>query len=347
MKEIFITYMFPGFKGSTKNECLSVNGDKYGLQFKWLPFGEGRPDYVIATEHIYTNKSFYKQYKKYVSQGAIIIFITGECMTPDLNICDYAVSFDRHLQIDDRVGRKPTLYFFTQSLFNEYINMPVTEDLLRAKTKFCNFMYSHPFKTRDELFYKISEYKKVDSIGKHLNNTGVQSTRYAKGWQKLSIEMRLPYKFSIAAENASLNGYTTEKLISCLEAKTIPIYWGDASVCEEFNTKAFINCHDYDNWDDVLARIKEIDSNPELFKKIIAEPWQTREQREKQIKEVERYENWVAHIFLQDKSEAKRMLGGTFHDVYMNWFDRRYNQGRVIGNLIYEIKKVKRMIFKQ
>lgn len=327
MKKINITYMFPGFKGSNRNECLAVKGEKYGLQFNWLPFGEGNPDYVIATEHIYTNKQFYNCYKKYVENGAIIIFITGECMTPDLNICDYAVSFDRHLKIDDRIGRKPTLYFFTQSLFDEYIHMSVTDELLRKKTKFCNFMYSHPFKTRDELFHKISEYKTVDSIGKHLNNTGVKSTRYVKNWQKVSIEMRIPYKFSIASENASLNGYTTEKLISCLEAKTIPIYWGDSTVSEEFNTKAFINCHDFNSWNEVLDRVKEIDNDPILFKSILMEPWQTLEQKIQYDKNVEKYEDWVAHIFLQDKSDAKRMLGGTFHDVYMNWFDCRYDRG--------------------
>lgn len=219
--------------GGNSNKCLGINGDKYGLTFNWMPFGSGRPDYVIATEHIYLNKQYYKEYLKYVSQGAIIIFITGESLTPDMNICDYAICFDRHLKLDDRIGRKPTLYFFTQSLFDEYINLPVTDQLIAQKTKFCNFMYSHPYVTRDKLFHKVCEYKKVDSIGRHLNNTGIKSTRFVKGWQHLSIELRMPYKFSIAAENASLNGYTSEKLISCLEAKTVPIYWGDPTVGEE------------------------------------------------------------------------------------------------------------------
>lgn len=337
--------MFPGFIGDP-NECLAVKGDKYGLRFNWLPFGTGTPDYVIATEHIYTNKKYFQYYKKYVKQGAIILFITGECMTPDLNICDYAICFDRHLSIDDRIGRKPTLYFFTQSLFDEYRNMKVTDELIASKTKFCNFMYSHPYVTRDELFHKVCEYKKVDSIGKHLNNTGVSSTRYVKGWQQLSIELRMPYKFSIAAENASLMGYTTEKLISCLEAKTVPIYWGDASVGEELNSKAFINCHEYDSWDAVVERIKEIDNNPELFRSILEEPWQTPEQEAKYNKSVQEYEDWVAHIFLQDKDKARRMFGGSFHDVYMQWFDKRYDKG-LFGNILFSVKGLKRSIMKK
>lgn len=344
MKEINIAYMFPGFVKEEGNVCLAMNGDKYGLKFNWIPFmGDVTPDYIIATEHIYRNPDFLKQYLKFVKRGALVIYITGEALSPDMNICDYAICFDRHLQMDDRIGRKPTLYFFTYSLFDEYIGKKVTDEELRNKTKFCNFIYSHASKERDQLFYKLSEYKKVDSLGKHLNNTGIESTRYVKGWQKLSIEMRQEYKFSIAAENASLNGYTTEKLISCLEAKTIPIYWGDSTVGEELNTKAFVNCHEYESLDAVLERIKEIDQNEELFRQILNEPWQTEDQVKQTAEDVKKYEDWLAQIFIQDKEDARRITTGPMHEDYMYWFVNRYKlpftkevrrQGRKIINLL-------------
>lgn len=47
---------------------------------------------------------------------------------------------------------------------------------------------------------------------------------------------------------------------------------GNPQIGKEFNTKRFINCHDFNSFDEVLARIKEIDTNDELFLQIMNEP---------------------------------------------------------------------------
>ena len=247
-------------------------------------------------------------------------------MTPDFNVFDYAYGFDRNLQNGDRFARLTTCRFYPTGLCPELKEVEINEDLLKSKTRFCNFMYSHAYGFRDEIFYKLSEYKKVESIGKHLNNTKAPNTRYNKDWSRLSIEARVSYKFSIAAENASFPGYTSEKLLYCLEAMTVPIYWGDPSIAKEFNTKRFINVHDYDSLDAVLERVKEIDNDDELFLSILREPWHTPEQLEYIKEQDAAYDKWVLNIFQQDKDKARRAPIGTYPDMYRRWFFERYHK---------------------
>ncbi|KAA0444633.1 MAG: hypothetical protein FXV80_03845, partial [Candidatus Thioglobus sp.] len=122
-------------------------------------------------------------------------------------------------------------------------------------------------KTRINFFKQLSAYKPVDSGGKVLNNLGYCVSKLDKKTDFLS-----QYKFSIAFENESYPGYTTEKIIFPLLAYSIPIYWGNPLIDKDFNSKAFINCHDYDNFDEVIEHIKEVDNDDILYKRYLSEP---------------------------------------------------------------------------
>ena len=59
-----------------------------------------------------------------------------------------------------------------------------------------------------------------------------------------------------------MDGYTTEKLIQPFMAGSIPIYYGNPLVAEEFNRNAFIDCNVFDNdFDAVIEEIKRIDND--------------------------------------------------------------------------------------
>lgn len=80
------------------------------------------------------------------------------------------------------------------------------------------------------------------------------------------------YKFTIAFENSSSNGYTTEKLYQPLQSFSVPIYWGNPLVVRDFNPKAFINCNDFDNdFDAVIERVKELDNDPDKYLAMLRE----------------------------------------------------------------------------
>ena len=81
------------------------------------------------------------------------------------------------------------------------------------------------------------------------------------------------YKFTIAFENSSYPGYTTEKILHPMLMNSIAVYWGNPLVGKDFNTKSFVNVHDYKSIDDAIDRIIEIDKNETLYRQYLAEPY--------------------------------------------------------------------------
>lgn len=188
------------------------------------------------------------------------IFYTGENIRPNYSLCDWAFSFD--YSDDPRHMRMP-YYFFVDLL--PLLAPKETESLFNAKKGFCSFVVSSPkCKPRLQLFEKLSRYKQVASGGKLRNNIGHRVP------DKQAF-MR-DYKFNIAFENVSHPGYITEKIAEAFKANTVPIYWGNPLVGREFNTEAFVNCHDYRNLDEVVDFIVELDRNETLYKKYLGAP---------------------------------------------------------------------------
>ena len=79
------------------------------------------------------------------------------------------------------------------------------------------------------------------------------------------------YKFSLCYENSITPGYHTEKLLHGKIAGNIPIYYGDETVCKDFNPKSFINTVNMSD-EEVIETIKQIDTNKELYDTINSEP---------------------------------------------------------------------------
>lgn len=301
--------------------------DRLSKRFK--PIIASDYDYYFGMETIYRSKETMKELLN-SNEDAIRIMVCGEAVYPDMNLFDYAIWFcDREYKDGDRIISMPLLYesiggFFDDisELDNSKINLS-PQEILASKSKFCNFIYSNPnaHKTRDDLFYEISKYKQVDSLGKHLKNVEIEDTRNDVNWGKISVNLKKPYKFSIAAESAKCSGYTTEKLISSMLANTIPIYWGNPQVADEFNDKSIIIASKFNSLSDLVDYIKEVDSNDELYCKIMSEPWRTDEQIEKCNNMIENYYHSFYHIFEQDKAEAGRRPRGCWPDIiYSNIF---------------------------
>lgn len=300
------------------------NIDELKYEFIW---DEDNPQFIIVTDRIYTDPAICRKFRQIYNDRVVTIFIASECVAPDLNLFDYAVCFD------DSVGQGRVISHVHRNFYQEYIskrhndfayNTALAKEALLSKTGFCNFIYSNPngHKSREEIFYAINAYKRVDSLGTFLNNTG-----YSDGNQKSmlervksSIDLKSKYKFTIAFENATHRGYTSEKIFTSLEAHSIPIYWGNPEIGKIVNEKAIINCHQYENFEQVAERVKEIDSDDCVWCEMICEPWLTKEQ---EIEEREREENYylfLENIFLQDNRIGGAKRGsGTFTDIYKNF----------------------------
>ncbi len=254
------------------------------------------PDYIFFNESNY----------EHLNYTCIKIFFTGENIHPNFNICDYAFGFD-YLDFEDRYARLPVYFIATfyrkdevsqLSKITSHSSAKFTLQDLKNKTEFCSFVYSNYLadNSRKKFFDILTLYKKVNSGGKYLNNIGRPTDN------KLLFESH--HKFSIAFENSSNRGYTTEKILNAFSAKTIPIYWGNPLIGREFNTKRFINCAEYNNFDEVVEIVKKIDNDDDLYLKIINEPiFVNNSFRDTE----ENFEKFLRNIFEQPLDTASRI----------------------------------------
>lgn len=219
------------------------------------------PDFIFCSGRDY----------KYLEFDCPRIFWTGENIRPNFNSYDYALGFDWMI-FEDRYYRLP-LYRLEAQFDDLLAPKHFTQQFIREqKLRFCDYIYSNELgeTARRDFFHRLSQYKRVDAGGRHLNNMGAPIPWDELGLNKLRFQQEA--KFSIAFENTSTSGYTTEKLSQPLRARSIPIYWGNPNVARDFNEQAFINCHQYDSWDQVIAKIVEIDNNDELYLRILNAP---------------------------------------------------------------------------
>lgn len=191
------------------------------------------------------------------------IYYTPESFAPDYLHCDFAISFE--MEDNHRNIRFPLYNLYGD--MNSLAGPKKPFDEVRKKhTKFCNMVVSNARATkRIDFFHKLSEYKQVDSGGKYLNNIG--------GPIEDKLEFISQYKFTFSFENKIYPGYTTEKLIEPMFCGSIPIYWGNPFIAEEFNTKSFVNWDDYGSDEAVIERIIELDQNDDLYEQMYNEPF--------------------------------------------------------------------------
>jgi len=271
------------------------------------------PDFLIYS-------CFGKIFLKY---KCVRIFYTGENVRPNFKECDYAFSFD--YPVTERNYRLP-LY----KLYKEFEELKKRKDISEIKAEkkgFCNFIYSKKrAKERIEFYHKLQKYKKIDSGGKVLNNIGYLVNN--------KIEFLCQYKFTIAFENSSYPGYTTEKILHAFAANTIPIYWGNPLIERDFNPKSFINCHDYDSFDEVIEKIIEVDNNDDLFIKYLIEPPFHHNMENEYVNEdniFKRFENIFSNRDIKLAARKTDILRLYTHPFYIK------NKFREIYNLFHAI----------
>lgn len=252
MKRIKVAFV-DFWKGFDPNSfiCTLALQKKYNIEIK-----------TEANDADYVFYSVFGDEHWFLPSEKIKILYTGEDLCPDFNACDYAIGFE-WLNFGDRYLRLPNYYInpFHRKAFKAFetrYESPLGDERAKQLVKsrdFCSFVVSNgdgnPI--RRQLFEALSQYKQVDSGGRWMNNVG--------GPVKDKISFESGHKFSIACENSSHSGYTTEKIIEAFAAYTIPIYWGDPNIDKVFNTKAFINVNDFPSLEAVVQRVIELDNS--------------------------------------------------------------------------------------
>ncbi len=272
---IAFMYFWPGFKPE---------------QFQtFFPFVYDKYDIVLSAEpEVVFYSVFSPQYRPYpdprnpagatkMREGNYLrVFFTGENFEPAMDECEFAMSFSvlatspNHLRIPLWVYENRGWGFAPERLVKPDKDW---EKVAREKTQFCNFVYFHEVKFRNEIFAEFSRYKRVDSAGRCLNNM--------KGWcvptapDRLAgkVEFFKRYKFTLAIENAVWPGYMTEKLVDPMYADSIPLYVGDPLAGRMFNADSFVDFTRFDGLKGMIEYVRQLDNDRALYLKTLAAPY--------------------------------------------------------------------------
>lgn len=244
------------------------------------------PNYVICS-----NEAKHTQY-----ENCVKILFSGENSVVDFNAYDYAIGFD-HLTFGDRYRRIPLFARYTG--FNSFITRQksLSDDALLNR-KFCSFVVSNANfadPIREKFFRRLSQYKRVDSGGRYLNNVG--------GPVKDKIGFCRGYKFNIAFENSAYPGYTTEKIMEAYAAESVPIYFGNPTIETDFRLESMVRVKDETDIERAVEEIIHLDQNDDAYlakchERCFAVPDPTIYERE--------LEAFLVHIFDQPLEQARR-----------------------------------------
>lgn len=185
------------------------------------------------------------------------VFVTGENQRHSFRDADFCIGFD-HVA-DDRYLRFPLWAWYGRT---DELRRPYGENITEEKTEFCAFVVSNPDNPiRNQIFKELSRHRYVHSAGRvFCNDPSLSSSR---GGQSVpAVDYMRRFQFTIAAENSSFPGYTTEKLLQAFVAGSIPIYWGDPLVGYDFDPRAFINFDDYGTVSGLVQAVLEIADDP-------------------------------------------------------------------------------------
>ena len=312
-----------------------------------------QPDFVFYS-------AFGTEFLKY--PNSVRIFLANEPVLPNFNDCDYAIGA-AGLTFGDRYLQQPPLTGYGEDPYWKHIDAPIPVDAFDRK--FCNFVYSnaingHGAKLRIDFCRMLQNYRPVDCPGQVLHNMskGIEQRYYSRAkdkpsdfnddWAEAKLCFIRDYKFTIAFENVSDSGWTTEKLIHPLMARSIPIYWGNPEAGRYFNRKAFIHRADYDNdFRAVIERVKELDQDEDCYMEMLSQPRLTAEFPRNWERKLE---DFLTEIVLRGKPFVKNPMGfetmGT-HDYHTLCAEGKVGMRKILkttcegvaGWMHYKLKK--------
>lgn len=262
LNNVVNTISVNAFYNNIRNECK--NEGKIYLQIRdqertqieylfrehYLP--ESKPEKINIYQQNYKFEKIFSKDNKFIKDSKDLFrFIEN-----NLNIY-------RHLN---------SKWYNYSNKFNKLLNINNSDSLSNHKPKFCCFIVSNPEGwQRNEMFKLLSEYKKVDSLGRFMKNVDIIIPDRVLE-QDEYFNLISQYKFMINFENYSYVYYNTEKIFNTFQAGTIPIYWGDPLIHKLYNKDCFINVEYSNNKEQQLEylqnaveQIIELDKNDKKY----------------------------------------------------------------------------------
>jgi FkbM family methyltransferase len=193
------------------------------------------------------------------------VFYTGENVAPDLDAFDFAISFERleherHLRLPNYLPRLYANGFTPEALVRDGSPRDVPD-------RFCAFLHGRPAPFREQVALRLSHRRRVDAPGDSLRNMPPIGRTVGEKLAFLS-----QYRFAFAFENASAPGYVTEKIVEAALAGCVPLYWGDPTVADDFDPRAFVSLHDFADEEEFVEHVLALDADRERYAAVRAQP---------------------------------------------------------------------------
>ena len=229
--------------------------------------------------------------------SAYVVYFSNEPFFPDINTLDsnYNYSLGNFFIDKPNYTRFPSYYmylhqFIEDGLIDGFSFFKKENREIPIKTNFCSFVSRGLNGRRGDFFHKLNSYKPVETNVHPYSTFSIPFDNTQFNSSKPKIGFIKKYKFNLAFENnfrgqypafpnakienghlLDMGGFISEKLIEPFISGTIPIYWGSEMVSTEFNTKTFLNRHDFKSDEEFIDLIIELDNNDTLYQSYFKE----------------------------------------------------------------------------
>jgi hypothetical protein len=256
------TSFWPGFDGNLSWFAAAIR--ESGTEHYSVAPDEA-PDVVFQCAM--TLSDFAGKYGPVGAGGPLRVFYTGEATPPDLTRSHCAVSFTRR--------SAPNLYRLP--LFVMYHDDPEAAfatplGMRHPHLKLCSALASNPApgSPRLEFAGKLHAAGMLRAGGSAFPaDLGPMAVGRGPGDKRRFLGDCM---FHMAFENTVMEGYVTEKIADALAAGTVPVYWGDPRVTEDFGRDSMILLPEAGPWESHVERLARIMSDRNAYEALRAAP---------------------------------------------------------------------------
>ena len=222
------------------------------------------------------------------------ILFLGENYRPNNYDTNYSISFDPHSATNYRLPLWQFYLILRPALKDKLFNRVNHDSFDRGGS----FVVSNPSNFFRNGFYdsfQNTSWIRWFSYGRHKPNSfELIKESQGKYWRDAKYEFfkKYKHKWAIAFENNSYPYYCTEKLMDAFLAGSMPLYWGDPKVNEDWNKEAFINVGKIGQ-DATYKLMQSMEKDAKIFNDIYNQPIFTDEQKQRHVENMDGFEEWL------------------------------------------------------
>ena len=110
-----------------------------------------------------------------------------------------------------------------------------------------------------ERFIRFMESNQMDEFDLYGRGWDAKQFPSYRGEIDDKLEVLRQYRFSLCFENLTRNnGYVTEKILDCIGAGTIPVYWGADNITDYIPKECFIDYRDFNDFDRLYRYMRDM-----------------------------------------------------------------------------------------